>query len=609
MARRRSSGINDSGITQIVDALERSNDKQELIGDTLIGFNPILQSPIVYDIIDNAQAFVAIVATSLTELSEIAANIYTAIVGNKMQEEENRREMIEVLKNIGSVGGSPGNVPPPLPAMNNNEDSISGAAKAGIFAGISSVIATRVAAMIPSSMKGMFATMASFFGSFLKFSKVLIKFAGPIGIAISVIMGLIGAIKGGIAGYKEGGVEGAIKGALIGAVDGLIGGLVKGIANALGWLLKAIGLTEIGSMLGPAVKGIFDNIYKNIKGFIDIIVGIFTLDSGKVIGGVKKMIEGAIGNIKILGSMLLTLVKELGPLIFKAIKFVLWDLPKFITGILKSLWDYLWSEEGQKAISDGIGKIGKFVSELGSKVLTDLWPWLKEKLFAGLGSLSRLFSNVLGGIFNWFGENLTWDSIKETIFEGVDLVDRMVKGVTDFINGVVDGILSFFSGNIDVIDKVFGKGAGASFEDAYKKILRNFLPDPNGSLKNPLTWVGKAIPDDIYKWANAPSKKEEQIADSKAAMKAAGVDTKGISEDQFVDEAFLLDYINKSKIKPMPSSAGAVLGESSASSMNAPIIINNMGGNVTNTNTSNVNNNTTPFEPIMAGSSLGFNSM
>lgn len=611
MARR--SILNESGIAEIVKSLDKSNDRQELIHDAIIDFNPVLQSPIVYDIIDNAQDFMAIVAQTLVGVNEVAEKIYNAIVGNKMQEEENRREMIEVLSNIGGGSGGSGNtpIPPPLPA-NSNDEGIGGPVRAGISAGITQVIASRIAAMIPASVKGMFLPITAFFGRFLKFSKSLIKFAGPIGIAISVITSLIGAIQGGIAGYKEGGVEGAIKGALIGAVDGLIGTIVKGLADAAGWLLKAIGLTQIGNALGPAVKGIFDNIYNNIKGFIDIIVGIFTLDSDKVIGGIKTMITGGLSNLKIIGSLLMTMIKELGPLIFKGIKFVLWDLPNFITGMIKKLWDYLWSEEGQKAISDGIGKIGMFITDLSSKLLTELWPWLREKLVAGIDSLSVAVTNILGGIFNWMGETLNWESIKETVFAGVDFISNIIDSVRSFMGELIDSIVGFFSSRGEAISSAFGSLIDYR-NSLYKKILASILPQrtDDTAWSDPMHWVSKAIPDSVYKFAGLPTESGSGLNDATGGVnpfeqKARARDAGYSSWDEYKNSGWKWKGSN---LQALPSVAGAALNETTSALNNAPIIINQMGGNVTNTNTSQVNNNTSPFEPIMTGSGLGITSM
>ena len=96
------------------------------------------------------------------------------------------------------------------------------------------------------------------------------------------------------------------------------------------------------------------------------------------------------------------------------------------------------------------------------------------------------------------------------------VIFNLLIGVTDLGQGanlhdIARGLIfDFFESGRDAINKVFGGGIGDMIEDAYKKILRAFLPDPNGSLKNPLTWVGKAIPAPIRKWANAPSAKEEK---------------------------------------------------------------------------------------------------
>ena len=62
------------------------------------------------------------------------------------------------------------------------------------------------------------------------------------------------------------------------------------------------------------------------------------------------------------------------------------------------------------------------------------------------------------------------------------------------------------------------------------------------------------------------------------------------------------------EVKALPSVAGQTLADSSSAVGAAPIIINQMGGNVTNMSTSNVNNNSTNMDPIFTGSALGLSA-
>lgn len=606
--------MTESSIAEITKELQSSNLTDDLILDTLDGFNPVLNSNVarenlekfdkysfsVVDLLDTTKTWLSDIYDELVKgsIKERLSDIFDQLTGNKMQEEENRREMLEVLSNIGA-GGSPGNVPPPLPSS-NSDDGSSNPIKAGITAGISQVVMSKIAALIPQSIKGMFVTVASFFASFLKFGKTLIKFAGPIGIAISIITGLIGAIRGGIEGFKEGGVEGAIKGALIGAIDGLIGTLVKGVANAAGWLLSALGLTQIGEALGPAVKGIFDAIYNSIKGVVDIIVGFVTLDADKVIGGLKTVFSSIFSVFQILGSLLLTVIKEIIPLIGKAIKAVFWNLPMFLGEMFTRALDFLMNDF-PILLRSAIEKVSIFIGELMNKFITDLWPWLIEKFNTMLGSLTSVISNLFDGVFNWFGEILNWEAVAEKIGDAGDFIGKLGRKVWRFIKGIVSSVLSFFDAPGEMISSAWGNVIEFR-NNLYKKILQKILPpklDEERSWFNPMHWVAKAIPDSVYEFAGMPTTKAGKAAASKPDAVVPQVGYNKVKGPKY----------NPASIQPTPSSAGATLSQASTVGSNAPVIINNMGGNVTNTTMSNVSNNTSPFEPIIAGSSLGFVSL
>jgi hypothetical protein len=624
--------MTENGIGKIVKELEKSNDSQGVIFDAITDFNPVLNSPHIHDILDNTPLFMAGVATEIARIADTVENLFDLLNGNKLQDAENSREMIAALS-----GGGSSATPPPLPGQDNGGGGgENGKVGPGWFSTI--LLAFRqglskgFAKFLPASVLTSFGTLSKVFKTIFKLSKVMLKFAGPIGVAISVILGLIDAIKGGLAGYKEDGIVGAIKGAIVGFVDGAIGSLVTLLADAVGWLLSALGMDNIGKMLGPAVGDIFGNIFKQIGGWVDLIVGIFTLDSDKVIGAAKTLFTAAIDNLKILGNLIVTGIKDLIPFLWKSIWFWVADLPLMIVKLLVGAWPL---------IKEGIAKLIKFGAEMFVAIWYDLLPWVSTKLGELLVSLSTSLSELFTELKDWVMGLFSWENIQQKLKEGFgfgeevgSMLTKLLKAITTWVKDAIKSILPdpdsvlgrmipdsvYESAGIDrnlwseeqkkTKDKDKDKEVKEDLTDeqklarAKKQGWRSWEEYENNKWKKKLTPAEEAAKAkkhgwdswkeyEAAKWERNPNAKLEPEELSPVQIKARARIPGSGAED----------------IKPRPSVNGELLNQQSSNGNNAPVIINNLGGNVTNNSSAMVNNNSSSFDPIVSGAGMGFASV
>jgi hypothetical protein len=603
---------NEEAISTIATELKENRATNELVFETLDGFNPVLNSSLAKANVEEANTFYGFMFDIVYAIKDTLINLKDDLIGNKLQEEENRREMVAALAKLGD-GERRSTGPPPLPTEREERSPI----RDGFF----SALGGAIGALIPNSVKGafagafapivsMFAGITKFAKNFLHFGKTLIRFAGPIAIAVSIITSVIGAIQGGIKGFEEDGVIGAIKGALTGAIDGLIGSLVKGIANMIGWVLDKLGMGESGKLFGPAIAAFFDNIYKVIGGFVDMIAGLFTLDSKRFVGGIKAIFTGLFDNFANIGNLVFTILKEAIPLIGKAIKGLFWDLPKFLGEQAVYLWNYI-----EEQAPTWIANLILFATDVMQGLIDELGPWLEgvRDQFLSLGDffLGKV-RDFFSGIGDFFGGVMESSGVSDRLTEFADFGQMLIDKVVGFVQGTIDAIASFFSDPLGSLSSM-GESILAWRDDLYKKILQSILPKRTGdeAWSDPMHWVAKAIPDAVYDFAGMPKEAGQGLNDSTGGVNPYDKQAKAMAAGYSNWEDYKAnDWKWKGPaMQGSPSGSGQILAESSASATNSPIIINQMGGNVTNMNTSNVNNNTSTFDPIIPGSALGLSNM
>jgi hypothetical protein len=144
------------------------------------------------------------------------------------------------------------------------------------------------------------------------FGRMLGNLLGKILIPLQIVMSLYDTVTGFIDGYaKNDSIIDGIKGALYGLVDGLIGGLLRMIASGAAWFLEFIGFTTLASKLENGVNNLLTSFYGLITGFVDLVIGVFTLDPTKIIAQLGNLVNFMIDAIMFVPEMLIGLITDL----------------------------------------------------------------------------------------------------------------------------------------------------------------------------------------------------------------------------------------------------------------------------------------------------------
>lgn len=570
----------ESSLAQVVKELQSSNLSQDLILDTIDNYDFTLASNAARENTTEVPTFLDKLVNVAGDLKDkfdvlIRSNVVLAkrLEGNKLQERENRDELLDALKGLkpdktrsAPAKNSKIEIPGGIFGKLAGLFAAGGPFAGGLLKGLGNIFATlgkqSITKILPAGLLNMLSKMPKIFSIFGK----LAKLAGPIGLAITVVTGLIGTITGAIKGYKEDGVMGAIKEGLIGLFNSVFASTIQVLADIGGWILKLFGLEKLGALLGPTVKQVIDQVIDNFRSLFTIFDAILSLDANKLTNELGKFFTNSWENIvKPLGNLLLTGITELFPLIIKGFKFLLFDLPIFISNLGYRIIEYLITK------GPGIIKtIGVFIFDVIKNLFTEVFPNLFGLIF---DDVENLFSSAGGAIGD-------------------------------------------LAGNI-----------GDSINELYKSSIRAILPDPNEELSemNPKYWVRAGIPDSIYKYAYSSSPKEKESSSEKLATSTSSekilkaTSTNNFSELSKTEKAMAAGYGSwdeyaasnfkwKANIQPTPLTTGNTLATAGNFANIAPTIVvnNNNGGNTNNISTSNVNNNATPMMPILTGSAMGY---
>ena len=588
----------------VTKELKSSNLSQDLILDTIDSFGYTLASNIAKEGTAVMPKLVEIAADIKGKFDVlIRSNVVLAkrLTENKLQEREDRGELIDTLKDLKSSPPPLPNQPPPLPKTPGGIFgklaglfSIGGPFAGGLLKGLGTMfpalgkimsskgfssitkafgtIGSIIAKIIPAGLMNTLSKIPKIFSIFGKFAKL----AGPIGIAITVVTGLIGTIMGAIKGYKEDGVMGAIREGLIGLFNSVFASTVQVLADIGGWILNLFGLEKLGALLGPTVKQVLDQVMDNFRSLFNIFDAIISLDADKLTDELGKYFTNSWENIvKPLGNLLLTGIMEIFPLIIKGLKFLWFDLPIFIGKLGYKIIEYLVTE-GPGLIK----KIGVFIFDVIKNLFTEVFPNLFKTIF---NDLTELFSGAGDSIAGIFGD--------------------------------IGGILDKFN----------------------KTILRAILPDPNAkrSWYNPLNLIKEAIPDSVYTYAfGAPAqetpKNNSEVAGDFSEKQKDFVEKETAARDKSLEVAKSFGYKSQfeaaqaagfkngpewraagmpdprkmqESIMTVPNPTGAALNAAGNSANTTVVnVTNNNGGNVSSVRSSNVNNSVPTHMPIYTGS-------
>jgi len=578
----------------VIKELQSSNLSQDLILDTVDSFG--------YTLASNIAKQGTAVMPKLVELATdikgkfdvlIRSNVVLAkrLTENKLQEREDRGELIDTLKDLK-----------PKKAKDAVQAKSKGGGSLGIFgalgfiagglAGIVSGFLSEFSFIFSGLTKTIknsktYKSVTSFFVKFGKFfddiiarfknSKLVTKLASVFeGITEFIdkfknsglykgISTLVGKIKGLFAVFSNS--------PLLKAIDTMVD-IAKSTFSTIAKVFSGIkqGFTvgsKFGSVLGKLLKGVSRLLLGLGKIFgwpLTIIMGIY----GAITGFMKGFKEGGIiGGIK-------------GALV------------GLFDSVIGSLLDLV--KDGVSWIAGMLG-FEKFSAFLDSFSFTDLYKKFVDFAFG----MYEKIGSFLGSIFTTIG---------------------------DFFSSLPDKIGELFAGAADTISGMFGN-ISDTVDKFNRTILKAILPDPNIKREwyDPLSMISQAIPDDVYKYAYGTPAKDtskndssatgdfsEKPATSSAEKIAMAKETKNFStltnEEKAMaagyknwDEYKSADYKWKENILPAQISTGAALNAAGNSANTTVVnVTNNNGGNVSSVRSNSVSNNVPTHMPIYTGS-------
>jgi len=522
-----------------------------------------------------------------------------------------------------------------------------GAAEEGV------TIGTRVAKVFPNIAK-FFTTVGNIFGVFARGFKTGVSIGKAIARVLPAVFGLLKAlakplvlitaiyetVMGAFEGYKESGVLGAIKGAISGLLIGLVGGLVDLVKDIVSWIANKLGFENFSKLLDSFS---FSQLLKDgVDAIFDTV--IYAFDWFKSIFSFEKFSK-AFENFNVAG-IWATFVGGMLDTLKGGVSWIATMLGAF--DIANALDNF--------SFTDSINKGLEMVFALHAKILnwiTNMFSWENiSRLFENF-SVTGIWSGFYGGILDtvkgavsWMAALFGFDTISKYLdsFSFADIYKTVFDAVGEAIDGFIDWIMKLpqlitnLGAQMEAMTSSALSGIGNLAEGFAKSVLASVLPKQSDtSVFNPMHWVAKAIPDSIYEYAGlkaagkeaggaapaasggTPMTGAQSLTDGEKSSKAkeAGYESwndyeasgwkyKTPAPDS---AASLTPAAGTASITNTANTTGAQLMSSGSNISVSPVIVNNYGGNISNTTQSSVNNTNSSYDPIMTGSAMGFASV
>lgn len=217
-----------------------------------------------------------------------------------------------------------------------------------------------------------------------------------------------------------------------------VAGLVQVIADNLGPVFTALMplIQQVMNALGPIVEGGLTIL----KGIIEVITGLITLNWSQVWQGIKDIASGLWEQIKAAAQLAWNLIKD------------------FIINPIKAAWEWLvqtWStwaawisQNVWEPIKTGVDTAWTWVKEHIIQPIEDAWTWVVNEL---LSWAAWLYTNIWQPIIE--GVKTAWLWVKTHIIEPIqEAYDWVIGKLTDlknWITGVWDDIVAIFSAPIE----------------------------------------------------------------------------------------------------------------------------------------------------------------
>ena len=264
-----------------------------------------------------------------------------------------------------------------------------------------------------------------------------------------------------------------------------IGDFVKNIpwdkvGSAVGKFFEALGALVLFLSTGalPAViqtiVGVFENLIQilsgtiqQVRGWIDVIVGIFTLDGDKIKVGAKKIVDGVVESFKGLIGLPIDIVKDM------------------FTGIVDwftKLWDIL---VGHSIVPDTINAIVKWFTSLPSKIF---------------GSIEKFATGIVDKFKGMWSKLVTWWNGKTKLKE----YTPNIGSIYDKVKSRWDSARTWWNDKKSKM-KEYTPSIGSIYEKVYTrwKNARDWWNSKKGSFKTYTPSIGSLTDKVKSAWNSA----------------------------------------------------------------------------------------------------------
>lgn len=304
-------------------------------------------------------------------------------------------------------------------------------------------------------------------------------------------------------------VLGTIAGTLLVPVITAISGVFNGLLNVIGPLIDWFG-----------------SLVDALSGIGEVLVGIFTLDGDKILGGLKKIFDGLVGMVKAPFKIISEFVKGYidGARAFLSSLYEKLGLQKVVDTIKNKISE--WWTSFVNAIKTAWNNICSFFSGIAEWINTNvvqptikffksLWNGIK-KVFDGIVTTIKLAIEFIVGIIEFAFDLITlpfrliwevckgivetiWDkigkkvmkvvnSIKDTIKKGFNVVKNFISNTFNTIKTIITNVWNIISNFVMTIVNAIKDRIVATFN-----VVKDFISNVMGTISSVISSIWNGI--------------------------------------------------------------------------------------------------------------------
>lgn len=342
-----------------------------------------------------------------------------------------------------------------------------------------SMLFSAIAPLLPQ-IAGMFGTLAGAIGEILAavlpLAQSLMEQIKPvfemlIQSVLPVVIGLITQLVEAFAPLVSQLVEALapILTSLVENVLPLVVSAFEAIAQAIGPVVEIVLATLIPVIetLIPVVSQIFEALAPIIEGALKVVTGVIQVVTGIISGDWSLVWEGIKNVFSGIWDMIVGILKAAWEIIKGAISVGL--------AFIKGLWNGAWTAIGQifSGVWDSIKSFGKsamdavgsFISgglDLISSVWTSVWNSIKTFVSGALAAIKGSVSEGIGNVVKFFTE-LPGKAVSalggfagKMLTVGQQVIQGMIDGIGGMVSKVIDSISGVVNGAIDGAKRLLG---------------------------------------------------------------------------------------------------------------------------------------------------------